>query len=78
MGASTPNGFLLCFGFNNINNYLLNSQCISRKKTGAKMREPAASKKPRRVRKNLQETNSFTKLASKEVYVCVHACTVFV
>ncbi|KAL4653848.1 hypothetical protein ACB092_01G335400 [Castanea dentata] len=37
-----------------------------RKKTGAKMREPAASKKPRRVRKNLQETNSLTKLASKE------------
>lgn len=42
------------------------------------MREPAASKKPRRVRKNLQETNSLSKLASKEVYVRVHACTVFV
>jgi len=37
-----------------------------RKKTGAKVREPAASRKPRRLRKTLQETNAISKLAPNE------------
>jgi predicted aminopeptidase len=42
---------------------------LTRKKAGARLREPAASRKPRRVRKTLQEANSNSKLASKEVYL---------
>lgn len=41
-----------------------------RKKPGAKLREPVAPRKPRRVRKTSQETNAISKLAPREVSVC--------